>query len=57
MDGKFTIGFFTGVFLMSASIWMVNIVAEPTSERIYKQCESLGVYVYPDSRIIKCETK
>ena len=57
MDGHFTIGFFTGVFMMSASIWMVNLVVEPTSEIIYNQCEEVGVYVYPDSRIIKCETK
>ena len=57
LNAEFGIGFFTAILMMALSLTLSEIVTEKTSEVIYKQCEEKGIYVYPDSRIIKCETK
>jgi adenosylmethionine-8-amino-7-oxononanoate aminotransferase len=57
LNAEFGIGFFTAILMMALSLTLSEFVTEKTSEVIYKQCEENGVYVYPDSRIIKCEVK
>ncbi len=57
IDWQYGAGFFTCLVMVALSFMMAEVAVEKQSEIIYKQIQEKGIYVYPDSRIIKCEVK
>ena len=56
-NAQFTLGMVVMAVIITSFLYIMGIDNEPSVKDVYDSCVESGVYVFEDSKIIKCEVK